>query len=105
MTDGGERRTSDERPPRGVDGPVPGKSGSGTSPGAYAGLGLQFAVSIILFVYLGNWADRKFGTAPVFLLVALFVGAGASFYAMVRRLNADQKRADEAARDARRGKR
>jgi len=31
------------------------------------------------------------------LLLGLLVGAGGSFYAMVRRLNADQKRADEAA--------
>ena len=104
MTDGRERRAADEPSPHRVDETAPKTSGAGSSIGAYAGLGLQFAVSIVLFVYLGQWLDRRFGTSPLFLLLGLFVGAGGSFYAMVRRLNADQKRADEAARD-RQGKR
>jgi F0F1-type ATP synthase assembly protein I len=60
---------------------------------------VQFAVSLVAFYYLGQWLDRRFGTAPVFLLVCVFVGAGASFYAMYRQLMEAQRR-DEAARRA-----
>ena len=60
--------------------------------GQYAGLGLQFAASILLFLYLGQWLDRRFGTAPVFLLLGVFLGAGGSFYSMYRRLMAAQER-------------
>ena len=68
---------------------------------AFAGLGLQFVLSIIVFLYLGQWVDRKFGTAPWFLLVGVFLGAGSSFYGMYRKLTAAQARED-AARKARR---
>ncbi len=56
------------------------------SPWALAGLGVQFFASILIFVYVGNWLDRRFNTAPVFLLGGLFVGGGGSFYASYRRL-------------------
>lgn len=74
--------------------------GSGKSLGAagkYAGLGMQFVVSILLFLYLGQWLDRRLGTAPLFLYVGVFTGAGAAFYSMYRMLMADQRR-EEAAR-------
>ena len=47
---------------------------------------MQFFVSIILFVYAGNWLDRRFSTSPLFLLGGLFVGGGGVFYASYRRL-------------------
>ena len=67
---------------------------------ALAGLGVQFAVTLVAFYYLGQWLDRRFGTAPVFLLVGVFGGAGASFYAMYSRLMAAQRREDAARRAA-----
>ena len=71
--------------------------------GQYAGLGLQFAASILLFLYVGQWLDRRFGTAPVFLLLGVFLGAGGSFYSMYRKLMAAQEREerDRAERKAR----
>lgn len=65
------------------------------SGGSIAGAGLQFAVAIILFLFLGQWLDKKFGTSPVFLFVCVFVGAGASFYSMYRKLNAINAAEDE----------
>ena len=76
-------------------------SADGASGLALAGLGFQFAVSLVVFYYLGAWLDRRFGTAPVFLLVCMLAGAGASFYAMYTQLMRAQRRAD----DARRGNR
>ena len=63
--------------------------------GSFAGAGLQFAVAIVLFLLLGQWADRKLGTSPLFLLSGVFVGGGAAFYSMYRRVTAAQKADDE----------
>ena len=77
-----------------------GASGEGPGAGAYAGFGMQFVVALLLFLYIGQWVDRRFGTSPVFLLIGIFVGAGGSFYAMYRKLMAAQAREDEARRAA-----
>ena len=71
--------------------PVPKVSGAG----AAAGMGLQFAISVILFLLAGQWLDRKLGTEPLFLMVFVFVGAGASFYSIYRKLMEQQRREDE----------
>jgi len=63
--------------------------------GKYVGLGIQFALSILLFLYLGQWLDRRVGTDGLFTLAGVFLGAGAAFYSMYRKLMADQ-RAEEA---------
>ncbi|WP_373061604.1 AtpZ/AtpI family protein [Gemmatimonas sp.] len=47
---------------------------------------MQFFASILLFVYAGNWLDRRFDSSPLCLLVGLFVGGGGTFYASYRRL-------------------
>ena len=88
----------------GRKGAGPPRSGAnGPSLGAYAGHGIQFALSILVFLYAGQWLDRKLGTAPWLMLLLMFVGAGASFYSMYRSLMAAQER-DEAARRARKEK-
>jgi F0F1-type ATP synthase assembly protein I len=60
-------------------------------------VGLQFAVSILVFLYVGQWVDDRFGSAPWGMIVGVFTGAGAAFYSMYRRLMADLKE-DEARR-------
>ena len=69
-----------------------------------AGAGLQFAITILVCLWLGTWLDRQFGTTPVFLYVGVFLGAGAAFYSMYRQLMANLER-DEAAKPARKGDR
>ena len=68
---------------------------AGSSVGRYLGLGLQFAVAILLSVYLGQWLDRRFGTAPWLLLASVLLGAGGSFYGIYRRLMRDVERDEE----------
>ena len=65
--------------------------------GKYAGVGIQFAVSIIVFLYAGQWIDGKLGTGPWGMMIGVFVGASVAFYSMYRRLMADLER-DERAR-------
>lgn len=71
--------------------------GKSTSNGAgrYAGFGIQFAVAIVVFLKVGEWLDRRFGTDPLFLYIGVFTGAGAAFYSMYRGLMADQRRAEQ----------
>ena len=76
-------------------------SAGGPSGGEFAGIGLQFAVSILGGLYAGQWVDTKLGSAPWFLIIGVFLGAGLSFYSMYRKLMAAQARED-AARQARR---
>jgi F0F1-type ATP synthase assembly protein I len=70
----------------------------------FAGVGLQFAVTLLLCLWLGTWLDRKFGTTPVFLYVGVFLGAGAAFYTMYRQLMANLER-DEREKRARKSAR
>ena len=63
--------------------------------GKYAGVGLQFAASIVMFLFAGQWVDRRFDTEPWGVIFGVFVGAGAAFFSLYSRLMADLKR-DEA---------
>ena len=77
----------------------------GPSPAAFAGSGIQFVVSILVFVYLGRWLDGKLGTTPWLLVLGAFVGAFAGFYSMYRSLmahSAQQRGGRDAERDAHR---
>jgi ATP synthase protein I len=67
----------------------------------FMGVGLQFVIAIVLFLYLGKWVDSRLGTGPAFLIVGVFLGAGASFYMLYRKISAAQK-ADDVRRAAKR---
>ena len=64
----------------------------------FAGVGLQFAITLLVCLWLGTWLDRKFGTAPVFLYSGVFLGAAAAFYNMYRQLMANLERDEQAKR-------
>ena len=61
----------------------------------FAGVGMQFAVAIIAFLFAGQWLDNRLGTNGLFTLVGVFVGGGAAFYNMYRKITAAQRRDDE----------
>ena len=92
-------RPIEPRPNERQGGAGAGASADGLVGVAVAGLGLQFAVSLVVFYFLGQWLDRRLGTAPVFLLGCVFVGGGASFYGMYSQLMRAQRRADAARHD------
>jgi F0F1-type ATP synthase assembly protein I len=62
-----------------------------TSAGSLAGIGVQLLISILLFLYLGQWLDRKLGTEPLLLVVGVFVGAAIGIYNMYLMLTAAQR--------------
>lgn len=89
-----------ERLPRGTGAGSEEDRRFAASAGMYAGVGLQFAIAILLFLFLGRWLDARMGTKGIFTIAGVFVGAGAGFYSMYRRLMTAQAR-DEAERKAR----
>ena len=68
------------------------------------GLGLQFVLSLLLFLYVGKWVDTKLGTSPWFLILGVFTGASAAFYSMYRALKAEERREEAEDRQKREGK-
>jgi len=74
----------------------------GISGGEFAGIGIQFALVILIFTFAGIWLDRRLGTSPWLLLLCVFVGASAGFYSIYQKAMAAQRR-DAARRAERRG--
>lgn len=64
--------------------PDPGKRGTGGM--RYAGLGVQLAVSLLVFVWLGQWVDRRLGTGGLLTVVFAFLGFGGTMYWLIRSL-------------------
>ena len=59
---------------------------TGSSGLRMAGAGVQFAAALVLGLYGGQWLDRRFGSAPVFLYVGVAAGAIAGFAALYQQL-------------------
>lgn len=62
----------------------------------FAGVGIQFAVAILVFLFAGQWLDKRLGTNGLFTIAGVFVGGGAAFYNMYRKISAAQREDDEA---------
>ena len=65
---------------------TPDQGKRGTSGMRYAGLGVQLAVSLLLFVWIGQWADRRLGTGGLLTVVFAFAGFGGTMYWLIRSL-------------------
>ena len=58
----------------------------GPAPAAVAAL-LGAAESVVVFVLVGQWADRKLGTGGLITILAAFLGFGGTMYSLIRSLN------------------
>lgn len=73
----------------------PGKPANNAISGVeFAGAGVQFAVILVLSAFGGMWADRRLGTTPWLLIVAVFGGAALAFYSLYRKLMRGQRLGD-----------
>jgi F0F1-type ATP synthase assembly protein I len=57
------------------------KGMSGTE---FAGIGMQFAVTIVVFALAGVWLDNRFGTSPWLVLLMVLGGFGIGFRTLYR---------------------
>lgn len=79
--------------------PDPRESGQPLSDLArYSGLGLSFAVTLLVFAAGGWWLDRKLGSSPWLLIVGVFAGFGLSLYSMLQKLPSGKRDGDTEAR-------
>jgi F0F1-type ATP synthase assembly protein I len=65
------------------------RKGSANDPldtSSLAGMGVQFLIAILLFLFIGKWLDSRLGTSPWLLILGVFGGATASTVAMYRRV-------------------
>ena len=68
------------------------RAGAALSGTEFAGIGLQFALTIAVFSFAGVWLDRRLGTSPWLLLICVFAGATGGFFSMFRKITAAQRR-------------
>ena len=86
-----------DRSPKGSDdsghggGNRPTNASSSPDAMGLAGMGVQFLAAILLFLFLGKWLDSRLGTSPWLLILGVFCGAGASMFAMYRRVFPPEK--------------
>ena len=61
----------------------------------YAGVGLQFALTFMIFGAFGYWLDEKWNTRPWFLIIGVFVGATGAFISLVRKFPTSKPKRDD----------
>lgn len=74
--------------------PANSRKSGGPQAGEVAGVGLAFAASVALFMFVGLWADRKLGTSPWLLIAGVFIGGSAGFWSMYRKLVVEPRQKD-----------
>jgi F0F1-type ATP synthase assembly protein I len=67
----------------------------GLSGADFAGVGIQFAAAIVVFLFAGQWLDKKLGTSGLFTIIGVFIGGGGAFYLMYRKITAAQRRDEQ----------
>ena len=53
-------------------------------------VGLQLAVTILIFIYVGYRLDLHFDKSPLFLCLGAFLGLGAGMYNLIKSLTSSK---------------
>lgn len=67
-------------------GPTRDRSNLAAEAGRYLGVGMTWALSTALFLWLGTLADARWGTEPILTLLGALIGGVAGFYYMYHHL-------------------
>ena len=58
----------------------------------FAGVGIQFALTILFLTLLGIWLDGRFGTGALFTIVLLLLGFVGGTWSLVQQVLGAEKR-------------
>ena len=61
----------------------------------FAGVGVQYAATILVLTLLGIWIDNRAGTAPLFLLVFLLIGFVGATWSLIHQVLGPSKKRNE----------
>lgn len=62
---------------------------------AHLTIGLQLAITILIFVYGGYRLDLHFNRSPLFLVLGTVIGMVLGFYHLMKNLQSTMKKGDE----------
>jgi len=71
---------------------VDNKRGSGQVVFAHITIGIQLAITILIFVLGGNWLDQRYGKSPLFLVIGTALGMGIGFYHLLKDLQSEESK-------------
>ncbi len=57
---------------------------------AHITIGIQLAITILLFVFAGQWLDRHFDKSPLFLIIGTALGMSIGFYHLLKDLQGEE---------------
>ncbi len=63
--------------------------------GPFLTMGLQLAISVVVFFFIGYWLDGKFGTSPWFTIGGAALGATGGLIKFLREATRLGKKADQ----------
>jgi len=61
----------------------------------YSSIGLQLAITLLIFVYGGYKLDIRYKTEPLFVVVGVVLGMGIGFYNLFKELSGIEKHEKE----------
>jgi F0F1-type ATP synthase assembly protein I len=67
--------------------------------GSFLTMGLQLALTVVIFFFLGRWLDEKFDTRPWLMMAGLVIGTVGGFINFIRTAASMGKQADHEAEE------
>lgn len=61
----------------------------------FAGVGIQYAATILILTLAGIWVDKRAGTAPLFLLVFLLLGFVGATWSLIQQVLRPSDKGDQ----------
>jgi F0F1-type ATP synthase assembly protein I len=58
----------------------------------YAGVGVQYGLTVLFMTLLGIWLDNRYGTAPLLLLICLLFGFVGGTWSLIHQVLGSEKR-------------